>query len=62
MHCPLCQSKNSQKELFKTVNAFTSSGKLDKIVQTKNYDGDQKRYCKGDNIIALIQCQNCGYI
>lgn len=30
MHCPLCQSENNQKELFKTVNAFTSSGKLDK--------------------------------
>ncbi|MGI7422095.1 sugar transferase [Campylobacter jejuni] len=30
MHCPLCQSENNQKELFKTVNAFTSSGKLNK--------------------------------
>ncbi len=30
MHCPLCQSENDQKELFKTLNVFTSSGKLDK--------------------------------
>lgn len=30
MRCPLCQSENDQKELFKTLNAFTSSGKLDK--------------------------------
>lgn len=30
MYCPLCQSEKDQKELFKTLNAFTSSGKLDK--------------------------------
>ncbi|MBC5861771.1 SAM-dependent methyltransferase, partial [Campylobacter jejuni] len=37
MYCPLCQSENNQKELFKTLNAFTSSGKLDKIqLKSKN--------------------------
>ncbi|BDM05065.1 sugar transferase [Campylobacter jejuni] len=36
MHCPLCQSENDQKELFKTLNVFTSSGKLDKSDSNKN--------------------------
>ncbi|EPD5171560.1 sugar transferase [Campylobacter jejuni] len=42
MHCPLCQSENDQKELFKTLNVFTSSGKLDKNptqIKTTNDDG-----------------------
>ncbi|EPX9031124.1 sugar transferase [Campylobacter jejuni] len=30
MHCPLCLSENNQKELYKTLNAFTSLWKLDK--------------------------------
>ncbi len=29
MHCPLCQNENNQKELFKILNVFTSSSKLD---------------------------------
>ncbi|ENY6720777.1 methyltransferase domain-containing protein [Campylobacter jejuni] len=64
MHCPLCQSENNQKELFKTVNAFTSSGKLDKNpTQIKTTDnGGGGGYCKGSNTITFTQCQDCGYI
>ncbi|HEB9328851.1 TPA: class I SAM-dependent methyltransferase [Campylobacter coli] len=67
MHCPLCQNKNSQKELFKISNVFTSSSKLDQNltqIQTLNdYNKySTKRYCRDDNTITLTQCQNCGYI
>ncbi|EAJ1323117.1 methyltransferase domain-containing protein [Campylobacter jejuni] len=66
MHCPLCQSENNQKELFKTVNAFTSSGKLDKnptqIKTTITTNDGGGGYCKGNNAITFTQCQDCGYI
>ncbi|EFE6842454.1 SAM-dependent methyltransferase, partial [Campylobacter jejuni] len=66
MHCPLCQSENNQKELFKTVNAFTSSGKLDKnptqIKTTITTNDGGGGYCKGNNTITFTQCQDCGYI
>ncbi len=57
MHCPLCQSENNQKELFKTVNAFTSSGKLDKnptqIKTTITTNDGGGGYCKGNNTITF---------
>ncbi|BEK41274.1 TPA: methyltransferase domain-containing protein [Campylobacter jejuni] len=66
MHCPLCQSENNQKELFKTVNAFTSSGKLNKnptqIKTTITTNDGGGGYCKGNNAITFTQCQDCGYI
>ncbi len=67
MHCPLCQNENNQKELFKILNVFTSSSKLDQNltqIQTLNdYNKySTRRYCKGDNTITLIQCQDCGYV
>ncbi|EPP7525961.1 sugar transferase [Campylobacter jejuni] len=38
MYCPLCQSKNNQKELFKTLNAFTSTVKFDTKQLINNLD------------------------
>ncbi|EJJ7305181.1 SAM-dependent methyltransferase, partial [Campylobacter jejuni] len=66
MHCPLCQNKNNQKELFKTLNAFTSTVKFDTKQFINNLDDSNSScgggYCKGNNIITLVQCQNCGYV
>ncbi|MGU02245.1 hypothetical protein EBL14_05670 [Campylobacter jejuni] len=65
MYCPLCQSKNNQKELFKTLNAFTSTVKFDTKQLINNLDDSDSGgggYCKGDNIITLVQCKSCGYV
>lgn len=64
MYCPLCQSKNNQKELFKTLNAFTSTVKFDTKQLINNLDDSDSGGgdCKGDNIITLVQCKSCGYV
>ncbi|EAH9506120.1 sugar transferase [Campylobacter jejuni] len=52
MHCPLCQNKNNQKELFKTLNAFTSTVKFDTKQFINNLD-DSNSSCGGGGIVKV---------
>ncbi|ECK0300506.1 sugar transferase [Campylobacter jejuni] len=50
MHCPLCQSENDQKELFKTLSAFTSTVKFDTKQLVNNPDDSDS----GGGIVKVI--------